>query len=73
MQPSLTEAKARVREVCLGKLGVHGVGISRKRQLIRVYLLAESPPPVGKLLDRIREAASPFPVSFVESEASRMT
>lgn len=73
MSTSLNDAKARVREACLGKLGVHAVGVSRTRQLVRVYLLPGSPPPEEELLGRIREAASPFPVIFVESESSQIT
>jgi hypothetical protein len=68
MSRSLEEVKDRVRELFVGKAGIHGVGISQARKAIRVYIDRAAGADQETVLEQIRESAAPFPVIVVQED-----
>jgi hypothetical protein len=52
----------------VAKAGNHGVGISRARKAIRVYVDRDTVAGQRTLLEQVRESAAPFPVIVVEED-----
>ena len=71
--PSLEDVKNRLRESYLGRGGIHGVGLSRSRQAIRVYVSSQVVSEQPDVLEQFRESAKPFPIIVVEEEGPRLT
>jgi hypothetical protein len=72
MPDSIDEVKDRLRRSYLGKGGIHGVGVSRAEQAIRVYVThGEADQP--DVLALMRESASPFPVIVVREDRPQIT
>lgn len=68
MTESLKEAKNRLKSSFLGKGGVHGMGISRSQNAIRVYVDTESDAEADSVLAEIRRQAEPYRVIIVKEE-----
>jgi hypothetical protein len=73
MADSLNEVKDRVKRLFLGRAGVHGVGISRSRNAIRVYVDTDGTPETESMLDLLRAEASPYPLIVVREEPAQLT
>ena len=71
MAEALDDAKARLRQEFLGRAGIHGLGVSRTEQAIRVYVSSEGGPDCAAALEELRLSAAPFPVIVVEEEPPR--
>lgn len=67
VQPSLEDIKVRLSQLYLGKDGIHGLGVSRAQQAIKVYL---SPEADGDsiLIGQLREDARPYPLVIIHEE-----
>ncbi|GJD52320.1 hypothetical protein OPKNFCMD_5083 [Methylobacterium crusticola] len=69
---SLEDTKSRLSTKYLGKAGIHGIGLSRARNAVRVHVSAEAPAstegPSGSagsrasLLDDLKHDAAPYEV-----------
>jgi hypothetical protein len=71
---SLSETKDRLRQHFLGRGGIHGLGISRAKKAIQVYISPAAAAPERKaLLDKLKKEAAPFAVLVVEEEKPRLT
>jgi len=68
MSETLDTVKDRLRISFLGKGGIHGMGISRAKSAIRVYLAPNAGREQQDLLDQIREEAKPFAVIVVHED-----
>jgi hypothetical protein len=65
---SLDAVKDNLRRSFLGKGGIHGLGLSRAKQAIRVYLKPSGEAAQSQVVARLRESAKPFDVIVVEEE-----
>ena len=72
MDQSLEAVKNRLRQSYLGTGGIHGVGVSRAKQAIRVYVSEQDAREQRAVLDRLREAAKPFSIIVVREERPRV-
>jgi hypothetical protein len=72
MADSLSEVKDRVKRLFLGRAGVHGVGISRSRNAIRVYVNPDETAETESLLDLLRAEASPYSLIVVREEPAHL-
>jgi hypothetical protein len=72
---SLDEAKKSITEKYLGEAGIHGVGISRSRNALRVYVDAASDfgDNYRAILEEIRKEAAPYSVLEIEEERATIT
>lgn len=70
MSKSLDEAKKSITEKYLGEAGIHGVGISRSRNALRVYVDTASGfgDNYRAILEEIRKEAAPYSVLEIEEE-----
>jgi hypothetical protein len=68
MGKSLDELKGRLSSKYLGKAGIHGIGISRTHNAIRVYLQSGEGDEQENILKEIEKEAAPFKVLPVKSE-----
>jgi hypothetical protein len=73
MPDSIDEVKNRLRRSYLGKGGIHGVGVSRAKQAIRVYVSPQAEADQSDVLALMRESASPFPVIVVREDRAQIT
>ncbi len=73
MPESIEAVKNRLRQVYLGKAGIHGVGLSRVDQAIRVYVSCKTESPEEDLLEQLRRFASPFRVIVVKEMQPHIT
>jgi hypothetical protein len=73
MPQSLEEVKDRLRQAYLGKGGIHGLGVSRAKQAIRVYVSPQAVPEQPDVLDQLRESARPFPIIVVREDRPQIT
>lgn len=73
MAESLEDVKNRLRESFVGKGGIHGVGLSRSKQAIRVYIHPDDNANRAALLDQVQKSAQPFPVIVVKEERPQIT
>jgi hypothetical protein len=72
MAETLEQVKDRVRKSFLGQGGIHGVGISRSQQAIRVYLSPGNAQTAQATIDNLKKVAAPYSVLVVEEEAPRV-
>lgn len=72
MPDQLDSAKRKLRACFLGKAGIHGFGVDRKRESLKVYLDPTPHADRQATLKSLREAAEPFPVILVEEQAPRI-
>jgi hypothetical protein len=72
MPESLEDVKNRLRQSFLGKAGIHGVGVSRARQAIQVYLSPDAGTDQTDLLEQLRKSAAPFPVIVIREDRPRI-
>jgi hypothetical protein len=68
MSRVLEEVKDRLRQLFVGKGGIHGVGISEAKKAIRVYIDRDAGTDQGPLLEQVRASAAPFPVILVQED-----
>lgn len=68
MSRSLEEVKDRLRELFVGKAGIHGVGISQASKAIRVYIDRDAGTDLETMLEQMRESAAPFPMIVVQED-----
>ena len=73
MPDSIDDIKDRLRRSYLGKGGIHGVGVSRAKQAIRVYVSPQAEADQSDVLALMRESASPFPVIVVREDRPQIT
>jgi hypothetical protein len=73
MPESIEAVKDRLRQSFLGKAGIHGVGLRRAEQAIRVYVSSNAESNQADLLEQLRKSAVPFPVIVVKEEPPRIT
>lgn len=64
----LNEVRRRIASEYLGKAGIHGVGMSRSRNAIRLYLVPQAGTEQEETLAEIEQEAAPFQVLIVEDE-----
>jgi hypothetical protein len=72
MPESLEAVKNRVRQSFLGKAGIHGVGMSRARQAIQVYMSADGRTGQTDVLEQLRKSAAPFPIIVIQEDRPRL-
>lgn len=65
----LMAARDRVSAACLGRAGVHGIGVKESRNAVRLYVAPTSAPDLDAIVDRARELATPFEVMVTETAA----
>ena len=73
MPESIEAVKNRLRQSFLGKAGIHGVGLSRAEQAIRVYVSSTAHSDQADFLEQLRRSAAPFRVIVVNEERPRIT
>ena len=73
MQETLDELKKRLRSKYIGKAGIHGLGIDRSQNALRIYHAPESTPEQNLILDEIKKEAHPYKVLTVEEERPKIT
>ncbi len=73
MPESIEGVKDRLRQSYLGKCGIHGLGVSRAEQAIRVYVSRQDDADQAGLLEQLRESAKPFGVIVVDEDRPRIT
>jgi len=73
MPESIEAVKDRLRQSFLGKAGIHGVGLSRAEQAIRVYISSKAESDQADLLEQVCKSAVPFRVIVVKEEPPRIT
>jgi len=64
MSDNLKETKKRVQKEFLGQEGIHGLGINRSQNAIKVYTKKSQ----LNCLDKIKEASSPYQVIVVKDD-----
>lgn len=70
---TLEDAKARLNSAgLLGKFGIHGFGLSRARQAVRIYVDTNASPPPSTMRE-IRQLVAPYQVDVVEEEQARVS
>jgi hypothetical protein len=70
----LGETKDRLRQHFLGRGGIHGLGLSRAKRAIRVYISPASQASDRQaVLDELKKEAAPFAVVVVEEEKPHLT
>ncbi len=72
MGKSLDELKEQLSNKYLGKAGIHGIGISRLHDAIRVYLQPEAGDEQENILKEIEKEVAPFKVLPVKSNRPTM-
>jgi hypothetical protein len=65
---SIEELKIRLRQTYLGKAGIHGIGLSRVEQALRVYVGPEAQSGQEEVLAQLRKSAEPFAVQVIQEE-----
>jgi hypothetical protein len=73
MNESLDEVRRRIAHNYIGKAGIHGIGISRSRNAIRIYVQPDAGTEQKAVLAEIKQAAAPFQVLIVEDEPPKIT
>jgi hypothetical protein len=73
MPESLEAVKDRLRQSFLGKAGIHGIGLNRAEQAIRVYISSDAESDQADMLEQVRQAAGPFRVIVVKEERPHIT
>ncbi len=68
MPDPLEALKQHLADRYLGKAGIHGLGISRARSAIRVYVSPEPHPDRSSLLAELRHEAGPHELIVIEEE-----
>lgn len=71
MSKTIDEVKEKVSRKYLGKFGVHGVGISRSQNAIKLYVDRGSEIEASRL-DAIERDASPCKVLVVKEESPKI-
>ena len=72
MDDPLDETRRRIAREYIGKAGIHGVGISRSRNAIRIYVRPDAGTEQKVTLAEIGQAAAPFEVLIVEEEPPKI-
>jgi len=72
---SLDEVQRTITDKYLGEAGIHGVGISRSRNALRVYVDTSSgiDDDHKAMLEEIRKEAAPYSVLEIEEERATIT
>ena len=71
MSDTLKQAKGRVRDVALGRHGIHAVGIKRSEDAVTVHFAG---PGVDQATAReLAELAKPHRLLVIESEKARLS
>ena len=65
MHESLDEVRKRLSRDYLGKAKIHGIGMSRTKNCIRVYVQIDGSEAQQALLTEIAQAATPFLVEII--------
>jgi hypothetical protein len=65
---TLKDARERLKKKWLGKHGIHGVGLSRAENAIKLYVGPDSEIDSSELWLRIEKEAAPFRVIVVREE-----
>jgi len=67
---TLDDVKKTLRQTYLPKAGVHGIGLNRSQNAIRLYVDTGYPgdPQAQPVLQQIKKAASPYNLIVVEEE-----
>lgn len=73
MDEPLDKIKERVTREYLGKAGIHGVGISRSKNALRIYVEPDSSLEQKELLEEIEKKATPYKVLKVVEEKPTIT
>jgi hypothetical protein len=68
MNASLVATKIRLRKTYLGVAGIHGFGIDRSNQAIRVYVTPGQSDALSNVLEGLKNAAAPFALLIVEEQ-----
>jgi len=68
MSESLAEVKARLAQKYMGKCGVHGVGMSRSHQAIKLYVGPDSEIESSGAILEVQQEALPWRVIVVREE-----
>jgi hypothetical protein len=69
-EDALDAIKARVSREYLGRGCIHGVGIDREQQAVRIYIDSGSALEPSTI-DEIKRAAHPFAVAIIEEGRSK--
>ncbi|MBI3654257.1 MAG: hypothetical protein HY231_24785 [Acidobacteria bacterium] len=72
MAHTLDEVKIRLSRKYLGQFGVHGIGISRSQNAIKLYVDAADDLEASKL-KAIQADAAPYPIIIVKEERPTIT
>jgi hypothetical protein len=67
MNDPLNEVRNEIARKYLGKAGIHGIGISRARGAIRIYMRPDASAEQQTVLAEVARDAAPFPVLIVAS------
>jgi hypothetical protein len=72
MTETLTDVKDRLKARYLGRAGVHGMGVSRAQNAIRVYVNPSDEPDTASVLAQLTAEAEPYSVIVVREEPARL-
>jgi hypothetical protein len=73
MNESLDELKRRLRTKYMGKAGIHGLGIDRSKDALRIYHEPSSDPEQERMLKEIEKEARPYKVIRIKEEPPKIT
>lgn len=69
----LSNKQKRISQKYMGKNGIHGIGISRSKNAIRVYIAPGYDKKQKTLLNEIEKEATPFKIIKIEDEQAMIT
>ena len=73
MNETLDEVRERIARDYLGKVGIHGTGMSRSRNSIKVYVQLDGTQEQQAVFAAITQSANPFEVLIIEDKPSIIT
>ena len=68
----LEATRAQLQQGYLGKAGIHGIGLSRARGAVRLYVDADAPPEQAAIIEQARQDAAPFTLDVVVEQRPRI-
>jgi hypothetical protein len=73
MHETLNEVRERIARDYLGMVGIHGIGMSRARNSIKVHVQIDGTQEQQAIFTAIRQSANPFEVLIIEDKPSMIT
>ena len=72
MHETLDEVRKRLSRAYLGKANIHGIGLSRTKNCIRVYVQIDGSEAQQAVLTELAQAATPFLVQIINEQPPQL-